>query len=62
MGVGHALDLFADSGLHLGIAMPQAGHRRAATGIEVALACGIDQMVVYSKLAGNGDAAVTVLV
>ena len=52
MGIGELVELLVQGRGHRGMAVAQAGHRRAARGVDVALAGGIDDL---DALAAGGD-------
>ena len=52
MGIGELVELLVQGRRHCGMAVPQAGHRGAARGVDVALAGGIDD---FDALAAGGD-------
>ena len=55
MGVGQPARLLGDGAGHLGIAVAEAGHRRPARGIKVALAVPVDEI---GALAARGHGQV----
>jgi hypothetical protein len=52
VGVGKPVDLVVDGSFQLGVGMAKTGNRRAAAGIQIALAVGINQK---GPFAGDGD-------
>ncbi|MDT4858564.1 hypothetical protein FQZ97_930390 [compost metagenome] len=61
VGIGERADLLADRLDHAGVAVAEAGHRRAAAGVQVALALAVDQIGAVAADGGGvalGKAAV----
>src|SRR5216684_4828808 len=52
MGIGELVELLVQGRRHRGMAVPQAGHRRTARGVDVAPAVGVDD---FDALAAGGD-------